>query len=295
MSRTNGQIALRVSVNTIIGNALLSAIKLVAGIVGNSTAMVSDAVHSLSDVFSTVVVIIGTKLSAKESDEDHPYGHERLECVCAAILSVMLAMTGIGIGYAAIQNIVSGEYLNAKAPGMIALLAALISIIVKEWMYHYTRAAGKKIGSGALMADAWHHRSDALSSIGSLIGVVGARMGVMVLDSIAGIIICLLIIKVSYDILSNALGKMTDTACEEELISQIRSIVMSVEGVIQIDDLKTRRFGERVYIDIEICVDSELTVREGHVIAETVHDKVETTVPATKHCMVHVNPYEKIE
>lgn len=293
MRKTNEQIAIHVSIVTIIGNVVLSVFKLTAGVLGNSTAMVSDAVHSISDVFSTVVVIIGAKLTAKESDDDHPYGHERLECVCAAILAVMLGVTGIGIGVGAARIIVSGEYISAEAPGAIALLAAIISIVTKEWMYWYTRAAGKKISSGALMADAWHHRSDALSSIGSFVGILGAQLGILVLDSVAGLIISILILKVAFDILRDALNKMTDKACSDEIINQISNITETTDGVLNIDSLKTRMFGERVYTDIEIAVQADISVSDAHEIAQTVHDEIETNIPIVKHCMVHVNPLQK--
>lgn len=224
MKKTNKQIAVQVSLVSIVGNVVLSVFKLIAGTLGNSTAMLSDAVHSISDVFSTVVVIIGAKLTAKERDADHPYGHKRLECVCAAVLAVMLGVTVIGIGVSAARIIFSGEYTSSSAPGTIILIAAVISIVTKEWMYWYTRAAGKKINPGALMADAWHHRSDALSSIGSFAGILGAQLGILVIDSVAGLIISILILKVAFDILRDALNKMTDKACSDEIIKQIRTI-----------------------------------------------------------------------
>ena len=156
------RVANRVSVTTIAGNLLLSILKLVAGIVAHSGAMISDAVHSASDVFSTFVVIIGIKLSSKKPDKDHPYGHERMECVAAIVLAVVLFITGLGIGINALENIINADYKNLRTPGDLALAAAVISIITKEAMYWYTRAYAKKIDSAALMADAWHQRWDAL-------------------------------------------------------------------------------------------------------------------------------------
>lgn len=291
MEQNNERIAVRVSVITIIWNVVLSVIKLAAGLIGHSTAMISDAVHSASDVFSTVVVIIGAKLSAKNADKDHPYGHERFECVAAILLAVMLGLTGCGIGISAIEKIADGSYATAELPSMFALIAAIISIAIKEGMYWYTRAAAKKIHSGALMADAWHHRSDALSSIGSLIGIAGARMGILVLDSIAGIVICAFILKVAYDVFSDAVGKMTDRACDLDTIHEIRAYIMSVPGVRKIRDLKTRQFGERIFVDTNITVDASLTLIEGHDIARAVHMGVEETFPMVKHCMVHIGPY----
>lgn len=292
MKQTKEQIAVHVSVVTIIGNVILSAFKLFAGIVGHSTAMLSDALHSISDVLSTIVVIIGTKMAAKKPDDDHPYGHERLECATAIILAIMLGATGVGIGFSALQTIVSGRYADGAMPGMVALVAAVISIVVKEAMYWYTRAASKKIASGALMADAWHHRSDALSSIGSLLGIAGARMGIQVLDSIAGLVICLLILKVAYDILKDAIEKMIDKACDQKTVRQISGLITKTHGVVQIDSLKTRKFGERIYVDAELEADPHCSLEQAHATAHAVHDAVEKEIPAVKHCMVHMNPYK---
>lgn len=282
-------IAERVSYNTITVNLLLTVFKLFAGIFAHSAAMISDAVHSASDVFSTVIVIIGVRLSKKSSDAEHQYGHERLECVAAILLSVMLAFTGAGIGFSGIKNLTAQERI--VIPGAFALAAAVISVIVKEIMFRYTASAAKKTHSGALMADAWHHRSDALSSIGSFIGILGAKIGFPVLDPIAGLIICLFIFKVAAEIFIDAVSKMTDRAADGETVLDIRKLVLSQDGVLEIDDLKTRKFGDKVYIDIEIAVDGEITLNEAHAIAERVHDKIEQSIPLVKHCMVHVNPY----
>ena len=169
--------AVKVSLVSIIGNTVLSLFKIIAGILANSSAMISDAVHSASDVLSSIIVIIGVKLSAKESDKDHPYGHERFECVAAIVLAVILLISGLFIGHTAIEKISSGNTQEFTVPGVLALVAAIISIVGKEAMYWYTRFYAVRLDSGALMADAWHHRSDALSSIGALIGIAGARMG----------------------------------------------------------------------------------------------------------------------
>ena len=179
------RVANKVSFVTIIGNILLSVMKLIAGFIAHSNAMISDAIHSASDVFSTFVVIIGIKLASKKADKEHPYGHERLECVAAIVLSMVLFITGFGIGAAALKNITSGDYNNIVVPGILALVAAIVSIVSKEAMYWYTRYNAKRIDSSALMADAWHHRSDAFSSIGALIGIAGARLGFPIMDSIA--------------------------------------------------------------------------------------------------------------
>ena len=284
------RVANKVSFVTIIGNILLSVMKLIAGFIAHSNAMISDAIHSASDVFSTFVVIIGIKLASKKADKEHPYGHERLECVAAIVLSMVLFITGFGIGAAALKNITSGDYNNVVVPGVLALVAAIVSIVSKEAMYWYTRYNAKKIDSSALMADAWHHRSDAFSSIGALIGIAGARLGFPIMDSIASLIIFVFIIKAAYDIFKDAIDKMVDHACDDATVSKIRECVMKHEDVLGIDMLQTRIFGNKIYVDLEIETDGSYTLSKAHTIAETVHDDIEKSFPKVKHIMVHVNP-----
>jgi cation diffusion facilitator family transporter len=283
-------LAVITSVNTIAVNAVLSIFKLFAGVYANSEAMLSDAVHSISDVFSTVIVIIGARVSVKCADENHQYGHERFEDIAAILLSVMLGAVGVGIGYGGLCKIFVPAGTERTVPGALALAAAIFSVLVKEGMYWYTRSASKKINSGALMADAWHHRSDALSSVGSFMGILGARAGYPVLDPVAGLVICCFILKAAVEIFVDAVRKMTDEACDGETIRRIETLIIGIEGVMGIASLQTRRFGERVYVDVEICADGESTLSESHEIAERVHDEIEAAFPAVKHCMVHVNP-----
>lgn len=286
---TQKHIAMKVSVITVAINLLLSALKLTAGIMAHSGAMISDAVHSASDVLSTFVVMIGVTLSNRKSDDGHPYGHERLECVVSIILSIVLAATGIGIGFAGIGKI-TGKAGAIEIPGKLALAAAVLSIIIKEWMYWYTRSAAKKINSGALMADAWHHRSDAMSSIGAFIGIFGAMLGFPILDPIASVVICIFILKVAFDIFKEAIYQMIDRSGSTELNQRIRALAEEQEGVLGIDDIKTRMFAAKIYVDIEIAALGKLSLIEAHGIAEQVHDVVEQEIPEVKHCMVHVNP-----
>ncbi|QQO07600.1 cation diffusion facilitator family transporter [Breznakiella homolactica] len=290
MEKANEKIAIRVSWHTVIGNVLLSAFKLAAGIIGQSAAMLSDAVHSLSDVLSTFIVMIGVKAAGKDADKEHPYGHERFESVAAIILAVFLCVTGIGIGYGGVQSIIAGRYETLAVPGLLALVAAIVSIAVKEAMYWYTRAAAKKINSGALMADAWHHRSDALSSVGSFVGILGARMGFPVLDAVACIVICVFIVKAAGTIFMDAINKMTDKACDEETAEEIRGVILAQDNVRGIDLLRTRLFGDKIYVDVEIRVDGSIPLADGHGIAHAVHDAIESRFGNVKHCMVHVNP-----
>lgn len=284
------RVAMRVSTVSIIANAVLTFFKLLAGVLAHSGAMISDAVHSASDVFSTVVVMIGIRISRKESDKDHPYGHERMECVAAIVLATILAATGLGIGYTAVTKIAGSAFESLAVPGVLALAAAVISIVVKEAMYQYTRINAKRIDSGALMADAWHHRSDALSSVGALIGIGGARMGFPILDPIASLVICFFIEKAAYEIFMDAVDKMVDKACDEETESALKDCAMKQEGVLGVDLLHTRVFGNKIYVDIEIRADGEETLRCAHETAERVHDSIEKNFPKVKHIMVHVNP-----
>lgn len=285
--------AMRVSTISIVANFGLTVFKLLAGVIAHSGAMISDAIHSASDVFSTIVVIIGIRISRKASDKNHPYGHERLECVAAIVLSTILAFTGLGIGYTALGHIVGGGYAGLTVPGRLALVAAVVSILVKEAMYQYTRICAKRIDSSALMADAWHHRSDALSSIGALIGIGGARLGFPILDPVASLGICVFIEKAAYEIFMDAVDKMVDKACDEETEQKLIRCAMDQEGVLDVDLLQTRVFGNKIYVDIEISADGDATLRQAHAIAERVHDSIEKNFPKVKHIMVHVNPGSK--
>lgn len=286
------KIAMNVSYVSIAANVVLSVFKLLAGIVAHSGAMISDAVHSASDVFSTIVVIIGIRISSKQSDKEHPYGHERMECVAAIVLATILAVTGFGIGYSAVGKILSGDYANLEVPGAMALIAAIISIAVKEAMYWYTRHSAKKIDSSALMADAWHHRSDALSSVGALAGIAGARLGYPICDAAASLCICFFIAKAAYDIFRDAVDKMVDKACDEATENELKNCALAQEGVLGVDLLRTRVFGNKIYVDIEIRADGDGSLREAHGVAERVHDSIEGNFARVKHIMVHVNPAE---
>lgn len=283
------KIAIRVSVVSVVWNLILSVFKLFAGFAAHSGAMISDAVHSASDVFSSIVVMIGVKMSGKESDEDHPYGHERMECVAAIILATVLAATGLGIGYAALQKLASGEYAG-EIPGVLALVAAIVSILAKETMFWYTRHYAKVIDSSAVMADAWHHRSDALSSVGALIGIGGARLGFPVMEPVASVVICVFIEKAAFDIFKDAVDKMVDKACDAQMEEEILGCALGISGVEQVDLLKTRIFGNKIYVEMEIGADENLSLKDSHAIAERVHDSIEENWPKIKHIVIHVNP-----
>lgn len=284
------KIVKKLSLVGILGNVLLAAFKLLAGIIGKSAAMVSDSVHSLSDVFATFIAFIGVRMSKKEEDEDHPYGHERLECVASLVLGLILAGTGIGIGYSAVTKLLAKE--AAEVPTMLPLIAALVSIAVKEGMYHYTMHYADRLDSSAFRADAWHHRSDAISSVGAFIGIGLAKLGFPFMDPVAGLVICVLILKVAFDITRDAISRMLDTSAGNAAEQSIRAFVEKQPGVKNIDLLRTRQFGNKVYVDLEIAVKRDSSLVEAHGIAESVHSAVEKEFPDVKHVMIHVNPEE---
>ena len=280
----------RVTAVSMAGNLILSALKLTAGLIAKSGAMISDAVQSVSDVLSGIIVLVGVKLSSKNSDKEHPYGHERLECVAAIVLAVVLFITALFIGENAVEKIVAGDYAALPVPGVLALVAAAVSIAVKEGLYWYTRYHAKKISSTALMGVAWDHRSDVLSTSCVLAGVVGARLGVPVLDVVASIVVCLFIVKAAVGIFKEAVEKMVDKSCDEQTEGEITACALRQDGVLGVDLIQTRVFGSRVYVDIEISADGAISLERGHEIAERVHDAIETEFSFVKHIMVHVNP-----
>ena len=288
MKKSNEQLAIQTARNSILINILLSAFKLFAGIIGQSAAMISDGVHSIADLISTVIVIVGIKIAGQKPDKQHPYGHERFESVATLLLAGLVFAVGLGIGWAGLQRIFSGD--DIPIPSILALIAAIVSIAVKEGVYWYVRRVAKKIDSSALMADAWHSRADGLSSIGSFIGILGAMMGFPIMDSIAAIIICVFIFKTAFSIAKDAVDKITDSACDDETVAEMRRIITEDESVDGIDQLKTRLFGNRIYVDVDICLMPSMTLEEAHKIAERVHNKIEEHFPKVKHCMVHVNP-----
>ncbi|NFG23853.1 cation transporter [Clostridium botulinum] len=281
------KIGYRVSIVTIIGNVILSIIKIGIGIIASSKAMIADGVHSLSDVFSTIGVIIGLKLSSKKADKEHPYGHEKFESLTSVFLGIMLVLVSLGIGFSGIKNLIYGNY---SIPGSLAIFAAVISIVSKEAMYWYTLKYAEKINSTSLKADAWHHRSDSFSSIGALIGIIGARMGFPMLDPAIALVISIIIIKVSYDILKQSINQLMDTSVGDNAIKKMNAAINSIDGVKNIDNLKTRLHANKVYVDVEISVESDISVEEGHKIAMNVHNIIEENKDV-KHCMVHVNPF----
>ncbi len=282
----------KVAIVTIVVNLVLAVGKFLAGIFGHSTAMISDAVHSSSDVLSTLIVLVGARIAVKNEDKDHNYGHDKFESIASILLAMLLFATALALGWTGIKSIADaakgGEFVK---PTLAALIAAIVSIVVKEGMYWYTIYYAKKLDSQALKADAWHHRSDAFSSVAGFVGILGAMLGVYVLEGIATVLIALLIIKVSYDIVKIVLRQLTDHAAPEELVGKIYKTINDDEDVKNVDLLKTRISGSIIYVEAEIAVDRELSIVEAHDIAQRVHDKIETTFEEVRHIVIHVNPY----
>jgi cation diffusion facilitator family transporter len=286
------KLALRISQGNIFLNALLSVSKLVAGFVANSSAMINDGINNASDVVSSVIVIIGVTAASKESDTNHQYGHERLECVASILLSGIVMAVGFALGVEGVGKIIKGSYKNLPMPGFWALVAAIASIIIKEIMFLYTRWGAKKLKSSALMASAWDSQSDVLATTGGLIGIVGSRFGFPIADSLAAIVIAGFILKVGIQIFTDGMNKMVDHACPRETVEAITEVVLDQKGVLSLDVLNTRQFSSRSYVDVEISADGELRLVEAHAIAERVHHAIEHNFPEVKHCMVHVNPFK---
>ena len=280
-----------VSLVNLFSNIGLSVIKMAAGVLGHSAAMISDAFHSLSDVAGTLIVMAGARISNRAADRHHPYGHERFECVASIVLGNILLIVGLSIGKAGVRSILHPEKI--AVPTMLPVIVAVVSIIVKEILYFYTMRASRRLKSVSIKAQAWDHRSDSLASAGGLVGIVGARLGIPVLDPVASIVIGALIVKAAVDVFRETVNQLVDRACPDDLVEQMYAEVESVPGVMHVDDLRSRQFGAKMYVDVDITMDGHLTLYEAHKTARQVHDLLETGHPELKHCMVHVNPDEE--
>lgn len=272
-------------------NLLLSALKITAGYLGNSQAVFADGIHSASDSVTDVAVIVGSTFWSAPPDDDHPYGHGRIETAVTVFIGVLLVAVALGMGYNAVASF--GEKSDS-VPGMIAFAAAVISIIVKEILYRWNFAVGKKIRSSAMIANAWHHRSDALSSIPAAIAVIASKLypGIGYVDNIGAIIVCLFILHAAYKISWSALRELTDVSAEEEVCDLIESLALSVEGVDDVHKCRSRFFGNGMHVDLHVLVDPELTVRQGHEISRKVRKKLVEEGPNVIDVIVHLEPYE---
>lgn len=287
------RIAMRVTRVCILCSVFLCLMKLAGGIIANSDALVSDGLNSAFDVVSGIIVLIGAGIAGKNPDREHPYGHERFESVATVILSVVLFVTAVFVGHTAIEDLISGSYRACEAPGKLSIIAALLSMAVKEILFRYTNAAAEKINSVALRAAARDHRTDVISTAGALTGIMVSRYGFPAGDLIASLLVCLFIVRTAYLVFREAIGQMTDRSCDDAFLQELRGCILSVNGVLGIDVLNVRAFGNRFYVDLEIREDGGVSLTEAHKVAEQVHDTIEKRYPVIKHIMIHVNPDTK--
>ncbi len=284
----------KVSAVSIIVNGLLSVIKLVTGFFAYSQALISDGVDSFADIFLTVIVLVGVNIGKKSKDDNHQYGHEKIESIASILLSAILLATAIGIGIKgvlSINHIILGGEITS--PKMIALFVAAVSIAAKEVLFRYAKRVAEKTNSSALLADAWNYRSDAIASIGSLVGIGGAMLGIRVLDSIASILIALLIIRVAVKVGIARINEVTDHAADIEVQQAIYDTIAKVKGVWFVDELRTRLHGSTLCVDVDIAVDGHISVEDAHFIADRVSEEVCSCGLGVKRCMVHINPYKE--
>ncbi len=280
--------AFGVAVRNMLLNCLLAAAKLTVGTLAHSEALVSDGVHGAADILSAVVVMAGIRMSASRTDTHHPYGHERMECVAAVLLSVLVGATGLYLGLSGIQALMHPQTVGN--PGWIALAVAIGSVVIKELMFRFTRRAAKRTHSAALMADAWHQRTDVFTSLGGLLGVGGACLGWPVLDPLAACVISLLIVRAAALIFADAMQKMTDRACDEATEQTILETAVAVAGVLSVPTLRTRLFGSRAFAEVTVCVDRTLSAGDAYEVMCAVGDAVEAKLPLVKECAVHIHP-----
>ncbi len=286
--------AVKVTTNGMVLNVFLTIFKFIAGILGNSAAMIADAVHSFSDFITDIVVIFGLKAAAKPADCCHHYGHGKIETLSAAFVGISLFIIGLGIflsGMGKILLVINGGTL--EQPGTIALIAAVVSILTKESLYRYTLKAARSIKSDAMIANAWHHRSDAFSSVGTMIGIGGAIVlggKWVILDPIAAVILSFFIFKVAYDISYSNINELTEAALEKETVKEICSIITFTEGVRNFHELKTRKIGSKFAIDVHIQVDRNLSLIEAHDICTEVENQLRTKLGMESILYIHCEP-----
>lgn len=278
----------KVTIQAIIWNIILTVIKIIAGVIGKSNAMIADGLHSASDIISSVGVLIGNYVSATPQDKEHNYGHEKAETLVSFILSLLLIFVSLTIGVGALKSLFNLD--NVQIPTVLPLIVSVISIIIKEYQYRITIKIANKINSPALKADAWHHRSDALSSVAAFIGIGGSMLGFKALDPIASVVVALFVAKVGFDILKNSVNELMDLSIDESQSNQIIKIAQNTKGVRNLGELKTRKHGAMAYVDLTICVDGKLTVIEGHDIAHKLEKQIINDMEFVKGITVHVEP-----
>lgn len=275
---------------TLIGaviNALLGFIKLTGGIVFHSHALVADGIHSFSDLLTDIMVVFASKYGSQDADHSHPYGHQRFETAAILVLSLILIMAGAGIIWDSLDEIIHKSH---DVPGLLALPIALLSILANESLFHYTHHIGTRIHSNLLIANAWHHRSDAASSVVVLVGLIGSIAGFTYLDSVAAIIVGFMIIKMGWSYGWNSVKELVDTAVEPSLLATIDQIIQQVDGVEKVHQLRTRMMGRDIFIDVHVLVSPYISVSEGHFIAQQVHHVLVDEIKHVKDVTVHVDP-----
>jgi len=276
---------------TLVGSAvdlILGIAKIIGGVVSNSQALIADGIHSLSDLATDVIVLYAMKHSVREADEEHPYGHARIETVATVVLGIALLAVAVGIALDAIDRLFHIERL--LQPGMIALLIAIISVVSKEIIYHYSMVIARKYRSNLLKANAWHSRSDAISSVIVVIGVLGSMAGLSYLDAIAAVGVSFMIAKIGWDLSLHSLRELIDTGLEPERVDEIRKSILAVDGVHSLHVLRTRRMGGDALVDVHIQVNPRLSVSEGHHISEAVRARVIEEIDEVADVMVHIDP-----
>ena len=272
-------------------NILLSTFKITSGIIGRSQAIIADGVHSLSDFGSDIVVLVGLKVSAKPSDESHHYGHEKVECLATLVVALFLVAAGVFIGY---ESFVGISEHHHTAPSPLPIVAAGVSIIVKELLYRWTRSVGKKIGSSSLEANAWHHRTDALTSVAVLAGLLVARIypSLEILDHLIALVVAVFVVQVAVKIAYRDIHELLDSAPGPEVMDKVCQSILAVEGVQSLHKCRARRVQGRIHIDVHIQVPGKLTVLEGHRISSMAEQKVRQTVPDVTDVLIHIEPVE---
>ena len=278
----------KVTKQSIAWNILLTIIKIAAGVFGKSSAMIADGLHSASDIISSVGVLLGNYISATPVDKEHNYGHEKAETLVSFLLSILLIVVSGSIGIKAVKSL--GDIDEIAIPTVLPLVVAIISILIKEYQYRITIKIAKKINSPALKADAWHHRSDALSSVAAFVGIGGAMLGFKVFDPIASIVVAIFVAKVGIEILVGSTNELMDVSIDLEQEEQIKEIAKNTEGVRNLGEIRSRKHGAMAYVDLVICVDGDLTVREGHDIANQLEKDIIREMEFVKGITVHVEP-----
>lgn len=278
----------KVTIQSILWNIVLTFIKIISGIIGKSNAMIADGLHSASDIISSIGILIGNKIAKTPNDENHNYGHEKAETLVSFLLSILLIFVSLKIGFDALKALFNLE--SVKIPTILPLVISIISIGIKEYQYRITIKIAKKINSPSLKADAWHHRSDALSSVAAFVGIGGAMIGFKALDPIASIIVAVFVAKVGFDILKNSANELMDYSIDTEQEKQIIDIVKQTKGVMNLGELRTRKHGATAYVDLVICVNKDLTVYEGHEIATNLEKRIINEMKFVKGITVHVEP-----